>query len=101
MRPTHFFIFGVAYLFNLLILAALVTGDMSSFILGAGAKVTADLFLTIPSLLNFRRWNLLKSFPAFAVYYFCYVLFFPLVVLFGKEVVWKERAFRQDQKRES
>jgi cellulose synthase/poly-beta-1,6-N-acetylglucosamine synthase-like glycosyltransferase len=98
MRPAHFFIFGIAYLLNLLILIALVTGDAAAFFLGAGAKAAADFLLTIPPLLNFRRWSLLRYFPQFVIYYFCYVLLFPLVVLIGKEVIWKERSFSQDER---
>jgi hypothetical protein len=61
--------------------------------LAAGLKVAVDLVLCLPSFFTFRRWDLLPAFPVYELYYFLYVLVFPVIVLSGRTVVWKERSF--------
>jgi cellulose synthase/poly-beta-1,6-N-acetylglucosamine synthase-like glycosyltransferase len=78
---------NAAMLINILIAPSL-------FVLAAlVAKLCVDLFLALPSIRAFGRGQLLWYFPIFEVYYIVYVLLFPLVVVVGKEVVWKERTF--------
>ena len=56
-------------------------------------KTSVDLFLTLPSVVAFKRLSLLRYFPVFEVYYILYVLVFPVLVLAGLETTWKERTY--------
>jgi 1,2-diacylglycerol 3-beta-glucosyltransferase len=58
---------------------------------GVLIKAAADLLFALPALVRFRRTDLLVVFPLFEVYYSLYVLIFPLIVLPGQKIVWKER----------
>lgn len=86
-------IFSVSYLLHLSITVALLLGYWEPAALAFGTKTLVDLFLSIPTLRAFQRWNLLRYFLLYEVYYFLYVLAFPIVVLVRKDVVWKERRF--------
>lgn len=87
-------IFVFPYLFNLLIgVAAIFSADIQ-LCWAVGAKVFVDLLLCLPSLETFERKSLLRSYLAFELYYYCYVLIFPPLVLLGSKVTWKERTFR-------
>ena len=88
-------VFSVSYLFNLSILVTLALGDWKVAAWSFVVKMVSDFFLAVPALGAFKRWNLLQHFVLYEVYYFWYVLVFPLIVLFGKEVIWKERAFNE------
>lgn len=91
MDARSLLIFTLPYCLNAMLLVGLFLVPWHITFLAATLKVAADLFLTIPAIKTFRRWSLLKYFPAFELYYIFYVLLFPLVVLAGKEVIWKER----------
>jgi cellulose synthase/poly-beta-1,6-N-acetylglucosamine synthase-like glycosyltransferase len=65
--------------------------------IAAALKVSVDLVLCLPSFFVFRRWDLLPAFPVYELYYFLYVLIFPIIVLSGRTVVWKERSFSDGQ----
>ena len=84
-------IFTLPYCLNALLIGSVFFLPIQTTILALALKVAVDLFLALASISTFRQWSLLKHFPAFELYYIVYVLLFPLVVLAGKEVVWKER----------
>jgi cellulose synthase/poly-beta-1,6-N-acetylglucosamine synthase-like glycosyltransferase len=86
-------IFGVAYLLNLSLIVASVTGWAPVVTAAWACKLIPDFFLTLPAISKFRRWKLLLAFPAYELYYVLYVLIYPPLVLFAPDVVWKERAF--------
>ena len=86
-------IFSVSYLLNISIVVALILGEWTTAVCAIGTKAVVDLCLTAPTLSAFRRWNLLRHFFAYEVYYFIYVLVFPLIVLVKNDVIWKERRF--------
>jgi cellulose synthase/poly-beta-1,6-N-acetylglucosamine synthase-like glycosyltransferase len=87
-------VFTIPFVFNLVLLLSVLFAPSQSTFCAAILKTTADLFLAIPSVSRFKRWSLLRYFPVFELYYTSYVLLFPIVVLFGNEVVWKDRTFR-------
>ena len=86
-------IFSIPYALNVVILLNLMFFEFRFAFAALGIKTCVDLFLAFPSIMTFKRWQLLLCFPVFEAYYIAYVLFFPLVVLMRKDVVWKERIF--------
>jgi len=86
-------IFAFPYIFNLLIAISAILFEAPLLYWAIGVKLLVDLVLFLPSLSTFKRISLLRSFFAFELYYYCYVLIFPPLVLFGKKVEWKERTF--------
>ncbi len=85
-------LFAIPYFLNVLIAVGIFT-DPAVVLLPLAIKTVADLILTIPSLLTFRRHGMLRSFLFFEMYFFFYVLLYPPIVLLTGAVVWKERAF--------
>jgi cellulose synthase/poly-beta-1,6-N-acetylglucosamine synthase-like glycosyltransferase len=95
MNAQSVILFAVAWLFHAGMLAAFFVFPLSTAVLAAVLKIGADFILALPTLFTFRRWELLPVFPVYELYYFLYVLIFPVVVLGGSgKVVWKERSFR-------
>jgi cellulose synthase/poly-beta-1,6-N-acetylglucosamine synthase-like glycosyltransferase len=84
-------IISVAYMLNALILLAAILTPGQEVLISVGLKFLADLALVLPALRDFKRLSLLAYFPLFELYYAGYVLLFPLVVLFDKDVMWKDR----------
>lgn len=85
--------FAAAWLLHAGIVAGLAFAAGPLIWIAAGLKVTVDLVLCLPSFFTFRKWELLPAFPVYELYYFLYVLIFPIIVLSGRTVVWKERSF--------
>ncbi len=83
-------IFSVSYLFDLLLLLSLFVSPewVPAPLL---CRIGADMLLMAPALTRFRKWKLAAVLPLFEVYYWIYVLLYPLLVLLGRKVVWKER----------
>ncbi len=85
-------LFAVPYFLNVLLLVGLFVNP-SIVVLPLLLKFFADLMLTLPSLVTFRRIVLLRSFLFFELYYLLYVLLYPPIVLMTGAVVWKERGY--------
>jgi 1,2-diacylglycerol 3-beta-glucosyltransferase len=93
MNLKSLLVFTIPYLFLLALLLAAIFSP-SPFVLAAIAvKAAADLLFVLPALIRFRRLDLLSVFPLFEIYYTLYVFIFPIIVLPGQKIVWKERAF--------
>lgn len=86
-------IFTIPYGLNLALLANLVWNPSLILVAAFLTKILVDVIITLPSVVTFRQWHLLRHFLSFEIYYIWYVLFFPLVVIVGKDLVWKERTF--------
>jgi cellulose synthase/poly-beta-1,6-N-acetylglucosamine synthase-like glycosyltransferase len=95
MEARQILIFGIPYLLNVLFLVAPLGGLSSVFWWSAGLKVFSDFLMTLPSLLTFHRSSLLRSFLLYEIYFYVYVLIFPVIVIVGKPVIWKERSFAE------
>ena len=87
-------IFAFPYLFNLLILLGVFLTPWWAVSLAVGVKLAVDFLLCLPAVRTFRRPSLLLAYPLFEFYYYIYVLLFPPLVMFGAEITWKERTFR-------
>lgn len=62
-------------------------------------KILADFGLLLPTAFAFRKWGTLRAFPLFELYFTCYVLLYPPIVLVKRGIVWKDRKFQgSDQK---
>ena len=70
-------VFGVLYAFHLFMLVSLVILRSPVVWLALLLKVAVDFLLAVPALNTFRRWNLVKYFLQFQLYYIFYVLAFP------------------------
>jgi len=87
-------IYSIPYIFNVLILFSLLGGvDLGTWSLAFGAKLVVDFFLTLAPLNVFRMRNLIPAFPFYVLYYYVYVLIYPPLVLFSREIRWKGQAF--------
>jgi hypothetical protein len=84
--------FGMTYCLHIALLLSLVVSGPGTLVIPLGLKVGADIFVCMPSLVVFERLSLLRYLIHFQMYCIAYVLVFPLVVLFGRRVVWKERS---------
>lgn len=86
-------IFTIPYLLNVLILVGTFFFPWKPLLVAVGAKLGVDVLLSLPVLYRFKKLRLLRAFPLFELYYFLYVLIYPVLVLFGRQVVWKDRSF--------
>jgi len=86
-------IFTIPYMLNLTILLGIFLLPWQAVLAALGARFVADAVLSLPALYRFRKLRLLRAFPLYEIYYFFYVLLYPLLVLLGHRVVWKERSF--------
>jgi cellulose synthase/poly-beta-1,6-N-acetylglucosamine synthase-like glycosyltransferase len=85
--------FVVPYVLNVMILFGGFFFPLQALFAAIGTKLCVDFALSLPALYKFKRLKLLRSFPLFELYYFFYVLLYPILVLLGQKVVWKERSF--------
>jgi hypothetical protein len=94
MDAKSLLIFALPYVFNFLILLGLFLSPWWVFCIAAGVKIVVDLLLCLPAVITFRRPSLVFVYPLFEIYYYMYVLLFPPLVLFGGEITWKERLYK-------
>jgi cellulose synthase/poly-beta-1,6-N-acetylglucosamine synthase-like glycosyltransferase len=83
--------FGIAYLFSGVLVAAACSGDPAAAATAFGVKAVADLLLVLPSLRAFRCRSLLGVFPVYELYLLAATLLFPPLVLLHPRVNWKNR----------
>ena len=95
MDAKSLLIFAFPYVFNFLMLMGVFFSPWWTVSLAIAVKILVDFVLCLPALLSFRRPTLLLVYPIFELYYYWYVLIFPLLVLFPSEITWKERTFRK------
>ncbi len=93
MHPKYLAILSASYLLNALMLIVAIVEGPAGIWPAILLKVAADFALMLPSLSAFRRWDLLRYFPIFEVYFFLYVLLYPPLVLLAGEVKWKDRKY--------
>jgi cellulose synthase/poly-beta-1,6-N-acetylglucosamine synthase-like glycosyltransferase len=86
-------VFLIPYGLNVALIVTLLCGSSVAPLVVFAVKTSVDFFLVLPSLIRFRRWHIARYFFVFEIYYITYVLLFPVIVLVGKSVVWKERRF--------
>ena len=94
MDAKSLIIFAFPYVFNFLILLGVFFSPWWAVGLAIATKLLVDYLLCLPAILTFRRLSLLLVYPLFEIYYYIYVLMFPLLVVFRSEITWKERTFR-------
>jgi cellulose synthase/poly-beta-1,6-N-acetylglucosamine synthase-like glycosyltransferase len=86
-------IFAIGYVFKLLLICNLFASGLAVILVPLLVKFIADYALVRPALATFKRSNLLVYLLPFEIYYIAYVLIFPPIVLFNRNVRWKERKF--------
>ncbi len=86
-------LFAVGYIFKSLLLLNVVFNGLTIVLVPLLLKCCSDYLLLRPALKTFKRTDLLFYIIPFELYYICYVLFFPPIVLLNKNVQWKERSF--------
>jgi cellulose synthase/poly-beta-1,6-N-acetylglucosamine synthase-like glycosyltransferase len=86
-------IFAFPYVFNLLIVLGVFLSPWWAVGPAVATKLLVDFLLCLPATFTFRRYSLLFVYPLFEIYYYMYVLIFPLLVVFRSEITWKERTF--------
>lgn len=88
-------IFVIAYALNLLLVGITFWHGPQDILFPLTLKITADLVLIIPSLSCFNKRKLIWYFLQYQIYYISYVILFPLLLLFGTRVIWKDRLFTE------
>ncbi len=91
-------LFALGYVFKALLVLTLVVGNMAAVLSAFALKTLLDVVLVWPALTAFRAKRLLWYVIPFEIYYTLYVLLFPLIVAFSRNVSWKERQFHHAQK---
>ncbi len=93
MCVSGIFIIGIGYFGHLAILLSFFILPLWKSLILVCAKIFIDILLLYKPIKEFNKLSLLKYFLHFEVYCFIYGLLFPIVPLFSKKVVWKERKF--------
>jgi cellulose synthase/poly-beta-1,6-N-acetylglucosamine synthase-like glycosyltransferase len=84
-------LFATGFVFKSLLVITFLTQGIQPVLAPLVAKLFVDFWLVRPALSTFGRLNLLLYFPFFEIYYTLYVVLFPVIVLFNRNVSWKER----------
>jgi cellulose synthase/poly-beta-1,6-N-acetylglucosamine synthase-like glycosyltransferase len=92
-------IFTLPYLFSLALLLSAIFAPGPAAWYALLIKLGVDFVFTLPAVYRFGRPGLLLVFPLYELYYYIYVLIFPPIVLAGREVIWKERSFKDTPRR--
>jgi cellulose synthase/poly-beta-1,6-N-acetylglucosamine synthase-like glycosyltransferase len=87
-------VFTIPFVLNTVLLSGVFLLPTPILLFTVLLKTAVDFFLALPSLGRFNRWELVRHFLLFELYYTIYVVLFPLVVLLGENVRWKGRTFR-------
>jgi 1,2-diacylglycerol 3-beta-glucosyltransferase len=93
MDPKSIVVFAIPYIVNAFLVVAAVFYPSPVVWCCFSAKILVDLIFCLPALITFRLERLLWIFPLYWLYYLCYVLFYPPLVLLNNKVVWKDRSF--------
>lgn len=89
-------LFAIGYIFKSLLLLNVVFNGLPAILVPFLLKLCSDYLLLRPALKTFKRTDLLLYIIPFEIYYICYVLFFPPIVLLNRKVQWKERSFGKE-----
>jgi cellulose synthase/poly-beta-1,6-N-acetylglucosamine synthase-like glycosyltransferase len=93
MNLKSIMLFATGFVFKALLSLNLVFSGLTVVLIPLLVKCSADYLLVRPALSTFKKSNLLKYFLPFELYYICYVVLFPPLVLLNRNVKWKEREF--------
>lgn len=91
MIPMGFLVFSIPFILNILILINIFVLNIKILTLTFIIKALMDFLLLFYSTKKLGLVSYLKYFLLFEVYLFVYVTALPFIVMFSKEVVWKER----------
>lgn len=93
MNLKSIMLFATGFVLKSLLLLNLLFSGVAAVLVPLLVKCIADYLLVHPALTAFRKGKLLKYFLPFELYYTCYVVLFPPLVVFNRNVRWKEREF--------
>lgn len=93
MNLKSILLFGTGFVFKSLFVLNLLFSGIAVVLVPFLAKCIADYLLVHPALTTFKKSNLVLYLLPFELYYICYVVLFPPLVLFNRDVKWKERKF--------
>jgi cellulose synthase/poly-beta-1,6-N-acetylglucosamine synthase-like glycosyltransferase len=91
MVSIGFFIFGIPYALNLLLLTSLFFTPINIFLMALGIKFLFELLLESYALKKIGSLTYIKHFLFFEFYYFLYVLALPWITISSRKVKWKDR----------
>ena len=57
-------------------------------------KILIDLLFVLPVVIRFKVYKVLLYLPFFEIYFALYAFLMPFILLFDRDVVWKEQKFR-------
>ncbi len=87
-------LFATGYIFKALLILNFLLYGIGPIFYALLLKLVSDYFLVRPAFTTFKRTDLLLYFIPFELYYIIYVVLFPPIVLFNRNVLWKERRFK-------
>jgi cellulose synthase/poly-beta-1,6-N-acetylglucosamine synthase-like glycosyltransferase len=93
MAPRYLLFFAVLYMAVIFSVVCIPAMWQAGYWYPLLVKLGADVVLLLPSLAVFRKWSTIRAFPLFELYFTFYVILYPLIVLFRRGIVWKERSF--------
>lgn len=87
-----YFLFGTAAASNLLILILAIIKP-ENLLSAATLKAAADFWLLVIFLGQVKKLQYLRYFLIYELYLMFYILFFPILLLFSRNIFWKGRSF--------
>jgi cellulose synthase/poly-beta-1,6-N-acetylglucosamine synthase-like glycosyltransferase len=94
MAPRYLVFFLLLYLAVLVIAGGIALYWQEGAWKALVVKIMADFGLLLPAAFAFRKWQTLRAFPLFELYFTFYVLLYPPIVLVKRGIVWKDRQFQ-------
>lgn len=86
--------FALGFTFKALLGLTLAAGQFAAFLAAFALKSATDAMVVAPALKAFKARRLFLYLLPFELYYTAYVLLFPPLVLFNRDVRWKDRHLR-------
>lgn len=93
MIPIGFLIFSIPFIFYLLLILGMILLRFKTLIIALILKFFIDFLFLSFTLKILTQKNYLRYFLLFELYLFIYVISLPIVVIFSKKIIWKERKF--------
>lgn len=86
-------LYSVSYAFHSLLCVAIFSQHWPAVSVALLLKLSCDFILLYPTIKRFKTRKLMKFFPMFELYYSAYILIFPILVILGLPIQWKDRKF--------
>ncbi len=93
MSLSKLLLYSLSYAFHSFLCVALFSQYWSAVSTALLLKLSSDFILLYPTLKTFKKGTMIKFFPIFELYYSLYILIFPILIILGPPIRWKDREF--------